>query len=115
MQLILTPKPSGALRLSFKAADRAEIVALQAEKTDLDILIEGTEHYWTNGSYHPFDAADGNPFVGLTGAPCIAQCLSHNEDGTITVDGDFWYHNAYMIDSFLDTMLEQGFVDFTKA
>lgn len=115
MQLTLTPQPNGDLRATFDEEDRAELTAMLTERTDLDILLEGTEHYWTNGSYQPFDASAGNPFVGLTSAPCIAQAMDYADDGTAMIEGAFWYHTDYMIHNAIETMLEQGHVDFTRA
>lgn len=64
---------SGSLRLSADS-DAIKWISEQVQLgRDSDtILTDGMEEYWTNGGFTPFDAGMGNPFVGLTCAPCIA-------------------------------------------
>lgn len=117
----LTKLENGDLEITLDAADDSErqdlieeIEELQTRKTDLDILLEGTESYWTNGSYQPFDAGEGNPFVGLTSAPCIAENVYVDDDsGKVEIEGDFWYFDLYMIESFIEELLREGRVVFT--
>ena len=116
----ITVLESGNLEITLDAADDSErqdlieeIEELQTRKTDLDILLEGTERYWTNGSYQPFDAAVGNPFVGLTSAPCIAEEMSYDDNGDAEIIGDLWYYNLYQIESFIDELLRYGRFIFT--
>lgn len=115
MDLILTKTPKGALRVSFHPSDRAELVEMADEKSAFDILLEGTESYWTNGSYRPFDAGDANPSVGLTDAPCIAESMDYDDDGQASIVGDFWFFNQYAVECFIERMLEYGYVDFTRG
>lgn len=116
----LTKLENGDLEITIDAADDSErqdlieeIEELQTRKTDLDILMGGTEGYWTNGSYQPFDAGQGNPFVGLSSAPCISESLEFDDNGDATIHGDFWYFENYMIESFLDVLIQDGRVVFT--
>ena len=115
MQLTLTPQANSALRVSFDPEDRDEITEILNRLDPVSILLEGTEHLWTNGSYHPFDAGQGNPFIGLTEAPCIASSLDIDDQGQMSVEGDFWYYGDYMITNPIEQMLDAGFVDFTLA
>lgn len=115
----LTQLENGKLRLSLDYADEAEKAELENElrelmtgKTDILILIDETEKYWTNGSYQPFDAGSGDPFVGLTWAPCIAESMTYTDKGNAIIEGKFWYYGDYMIRSFLDDLLENGYADF---
>jgi len=62
------------------------------------------EPYSTNGGFAHFDAALGNPFVGLTGAPCIAECMDHDDGGNATIQGRFWYFSDYMVKCELEMM-----------
>lgn len=115
MDLLLTKTPKGALRLSFHAKDRAEILEMADTMSAFDILLEGTESYWTNGSYQPFDAGQGNPNIGLTDAPCIAECMHYDDEGEATIEGDFWFFNQYATECFIERMLNDGYVDFTRG
>ena len=73
------------------------------------------EEYATNGRYALFDAGDGNPFVGLTSAPCIAESMSVDDDGVIDVAGRLWYYQNYMLRNYVDDLVEQGFAVFDLA
>lgn len=118
----LTKLENGKLRISldfFDEKEKGELIEelqeLNTRKDDLSILLDWTESYWTNGSYQPFDAGEGNPYVGLTEAPCVAESMTYDDDGNATVEGDFWYFGDYMIRSFIDDIIENGYVDFSKA
>ena len=93
--------------------DIAELKDRAEEVGELPALIEYTESYWTNGGYLPFDAGVGNPNVGLTDAPCIAENMDRDDDGNATIDGKFWYFPNYAVESFLDTLITRGTVEFT--
>lgn len=115
----LTQLENGKLRLTLDYADESEKAELENElrelmtrKTDILILIDGTEKYWTNGSYQPFDSGAGDPFVGFTEAPCIAESMTYTDEGNAIIEGKFWYYGDYMIRSFLDDLLENGYADF---
>lgn len=115
----LTQLENGKLRLTLDYADEDEkaeleneLLELMSRKTDILILIDGTEKYWTNGSYQPFDAGAGDPFVGLTSAPMIAESMTYTDEGNAIIEGKFWYYGDYMIRSFLDDLLENGYADF---
>ncbi len=92
-----------------------ELKQLVSEKDDLSILIDMTEHYWSNGSYQPFDSGQGNPFVGLTNAPCIAESMSYDDNGNAKIGGSFWFYGDYMIYNFIQIIINEGSVTFTKA
>jgi len=118
----LTVLESGHLKITLDFADENErdvlvsdILEMQSEKDDLTILIEGTESYWANGSFQPFDADQGNPFVGLTSAPCVAESMEYHDDGACEIYGRFWYFGNYQIVSFLDVLIETGQVVFHKG
>lgn len=87
----------------------------QGTHDEVGILRELMESHWTNGSYEPFDAGQANPFVGLTDAPCIAECMNHEDDGTRTIEGRFWYYPEYMIKSPLQELVRNGQVTFQVA
>lgn len=87
----------------------------QMRMGDISALLDATEDYWTNGSYHAFDAGDANPFVGLTSAPCIAESLHFDDDANAEIEGRFWYYGDYMITSFIEEIIENGKVVFTLA
>ena len=71
--LTLTIQPNGDLLIAASNTCRARLKETRERYDDVSALCELTEPYWTNGSFQPFDAGAGNPFVGLTSAPCIAD------------------------------------------
>lgn len=73
------------------------------------------ESYFTNGSFEPFDASDGNPFVGLTSAPCIAESLDTLDDGTREIVGRFWHNADYVFTDELDELKRRGRFVYTLA
>ncbi len=115
--LAATVLPGGALCLAAGNLARARIKELQASGLDdVSILRELTEPYWTNGSYAPFDAGDGRPFVGLTSAPCIAEDLDYPDDSDGPVlNGRLWYFPDYMLRSPVDELKRRGRVVFALA
>lgn len=116
MDFNMTELSNGDLKISFDESDREGIVEMVDEGySDFSILLEGTEHYFVNGGYHPFDSGLANPFVGLTEATGIAQSLNFDDDGNATIEGDFWYDTNYMLKSFIEEMLSNGHVIFRKA
>lgn len=107
---------NGNLKLVLEVGDIDEIQYNRERGfNDVNVLIELTENYWTNGSYQPFDAGNGNPFVGLTDAPCIAEELDYDDDGQAEIIGNFWYYSDYMIKSFIDELVKNGEVIFALA
>ena len=103
----LTKLENGKLRITldfFDEKEKAELIEelqeMKTKKDDLSILLDWTESYQTNGGYHPFDAGEGNPFVGLTEAPMIAESMDYDDDGNAMIDGDVWYFNDYIVDSW---------------
>jgi hypothetical protein len=78
--------------------DAREDVAdmLAAGRSWWSVLADVFEPYSCNGSFTPFDAGDGNPFVGLTEAPCVAECMTWDDDGQAAIDGRLWFDDLYM-------------------
>jgi hypothetical protein len=115
--ITITELPSGDLLLAAGNAVRAELKSMReaSRYTDVAALHELTEPYWTNGSYAPFDASEGNPFVGLTSAPCIAEDLDYPDDGQRQIIGRFWYFPDYMLRSPIDELIKRGRVVFKQA
>lgn len=105
---------NGALSLK---ADQDDIETIQAhpEWDDVGALCELTESYWTNGGYQPFDAGLGNPFVGLTSAPCIAESMSYDDNGKAEVDGRLWWFPDYALRSPIRELVEKGEVVFASG
>lgn len=107
---------SGHLQITADAVARAELLdQMELGRTSDQILMDGTESYWTNGSYTPFDAGQANPFVGLTCAPCIAEHLDVDDDGARTVDGGLWWYPNYMVSDPMEVLMKTGSVVFRAA
>lgn len=117
MMILAEILKNGNLKLSLDDAenDSAELQEMSSEKDTVSILCEGMEHYSCNGSYTPFDAGQGNPFVGLTNAPCIAESLDYDDEGTATIEGKLWYYADYQFTDPIQEILERGFVIFAHA
>lgn len=71
------------------------------------------EPYSTNGGYTHFDGGNGNPNVGLTSAPCIAESMDVEDDGECSILGDLWYFGDYMVRNDLEELKELGRVEYT--
>ncbi len=111
----ITIKDNGDLELSVTGAERAEIREALRTGNRWSVMAELFEPYSCNGSYTPFDAADANPFVGLTSAPCIAETMDVDDNGTQTIQGRFWYYADYQIRDELDDLADTGTTVFTLA
>jgi hypothetical protein len=94
--------------------DEAENIAASLEKRGYwSAMAEMFEQHSCNGSYTPFDASDGDPFVGLTSAPCIAECMHLLDDGTQEIEGRFWYSDNYMLINEVQDLIDGKTVTFT--
>lgn len=116
MQADVTILKNGNLQISVDEETRQEIEE-QAEYRDEDtIMMDLMESHAVNGSYAYFSASHGNPAVGLTDAPCIAESLVLNEEGdTYEVNGGLWFFDEYALCLLTDELAEKGHAIFTKA
>ena len=111
----ITILENGNLKLSLSPDEREE-VAERLEQVGEDlVLVELTEPYWTNGSFQAFDAGNGKPFVGLTSAPCIAESMSHDEEGEPSVEGRLWWFPDYAVRGAVQELVEKGSVEWPLA
>lgn len=106
--------PSGDLEVTVTGEGKQAIRSMWTAQRDYwSILAELFEPYFTNGQFQPFDASEGNPFVGLTSAPCIAESMSRLDDGTNQINGRFWYFDAYQTTDPLNELVAEGKTVFT--
>lgn len=111
----ITILENGNLKLSLSPDEREE-VAERLEQVGEDlVLVELTEPYWTNGGFQAFDAGNGKPFVGLTSAPCIAESMSHDDDGEPSIEGRLWWFPDYAVRSAVQELVEKGEVEWPIA
>lgn len=111
-----TVLPSGDLKLTACNETRSDIVRWMRDGRDRwTIFADLFESYSCNGSFTPFDASDGDPFVGLSSAPGIAEAMTVEDDGARAIDGRFWYFGDYMIRDELEELARRGRVVFTLA
>lgn len=115
MPLTCEVQPNGDLLLTIDGEDRENLPALVAERGWWSALWDLFEDYSCNGSYTPFDAGDGNPFVGLTAAPCIAEAMDYPDNGEREIIGRLWWFPDYMVRDPLDELAETGRTVFTLA
>ena len=106
---------NGSLKLTANNTGRRWLKQEKQKRNSEDLLWEILEPCWANGSYAPFNAGDANPFVGLSSAPCIAESMDVADDGTKTINGDYWFFENYMLENFVDTLMCTGRVLFTSA
>jgi hypothetical protein len=114
--IICTVLEGGNLELTLSCPEARDwlIEGMQSRPSD-DLLWEGMEHYWCNGQFEPFCAGLGNPFVGLTDAPCIAEAMDLDDNGLKTIHGRCWWFPAYMVRDFAQDLLEWGRAIFQLA
>jgi len=111
-----TVLPSGNLKLTVDkdhAGDFAELV--NDSSYESEVLDVAMEHYWTNGSYYPFEPGMGGPSIGLTDAPAIAESMEHDEDGDPYIVGRLWWFPQYESTSCIDQLAKTGKCIFTLA
>lgn len=107
---------NGDLELTCDPESRAELrEALAGSGGYWGAFAELFESHSCNGSFTPFDAGEGNPFVGLTSAPCIAESMDYPDNGDSVIAGDFWHFGDYMIRDPLEELCESGRTVFTLA
>jgi hypothetical protein len=113
MDVTCTINAAGNLVLSVNEEERQEL-AYARDRWDERVIFSGLlESYACNGSFTYFDAGEGNPFVGLTSAPCIAEAMDVADDGTKSIEGRFWAFMDYMVTDPLEVLQEAGEVVFT--
>ena len=106
---------NGDLKLSLESDDDFGQLKIDSNSYGEFAICDLLEPYSCNGSFAFFDASDGNPCVGLTDAPCIAEQLDWDDEGNAEIIGNFWYYDDYMVKSFIDELLNDGEVTFTLA
>lgn len=104
--------PNGNLLLQADNATRRCIADEMRRGRRGNVLHELLEHEICNGSFTPFDAGDGNPFVGLSSAPCIAEAMITEDNGENVIDGRLWAFTDYMIRDELEELRNKGRVVF---
>jgi hypothetical protein len=106
---------NGDLALTVDPEEREDFADRLESRGFWSVFCDAMESYSCNGSYTPFDAGDGNPFVGLTSAPCIAECLDWHDDGQAEVIGRLWYDADYMVTCAMERLAAGEEVIFTLA
>lgn len=104
---------NGNLSLSIEPAYLDDAQDEYVGKDYWSVMSDLFEPFSCNGSYTIFDAGEANPFVGLTSAPCIAEIMDVSDDGTRTIQGDFWYFDAYSLRNDLEELLLGSKVVYT--
>jgi hypothetical protein len=106
---------NGSLKITAGNKTRELIKELQNQATGrvwnyweiMQALFEG---YACNSSFTHFDPSNANPFIGLTSAPCIAESIQYNDDGTDEVIGRLWYFADSTMRDDLEELKNKGFV-----
>jgi len=106
--LTATTLPNGDLKLSADNETRKFIK--DSTYGYWSIMSALFERYSCNGSFNHFDSGQGNPFIGLTSAPAIAEDMSVEDDGTCSINGRCWAFMDYAIRDDLEELKNKGFV-----
>jgi hypothetical protein len=111
MCIKFTELENGDLRLSLieEQKENLEEVVNNKNLSDFSKLLCATESYWANG----WGVTFADQLHQLSEAPVIVEELTREDDGSITVHGKAWYQSDYMIRSAAETILDQGYIDFT--
>lgn len=113
------PNKNGNLKLTLTPEGREVLVEASSEgKLDAEIMWELFESIQVNSELMYFDDA-GEVGLGMTSAPAITDGYYYDDDGKLTDKGHpdaqvFWYPN-YMVRSFMDDFLENGYAIFVRA
>lgn len=103
---------NGDLRLALDGTEDSDEMSALLDLTDDQALSVLLEPYFTNGNYYPFSGNEGNPFVGLTGAPCIAKHMSFSNCGKASIQGKLWWYPNYAVQSPVEELVNSKQVDF---
>lgn len=104
--------PNGNLRVTAGNEARSDIAHGLKTNDYWGTFAEAFESYSINGSFTPFNAGDGNPMVGLTCTPCIAESMDCDDDGNLSVNGHLWWFPDYMIRDPLEELAREGRTEF---
>lgn len=107
---------NGDLELSLEALDANKIENLQKiynTKGESRLMGIFLSEYSSNNSYTYFDAGNANPYVGLSDAPCIAECMYMTDGFTNKIAGKFWYYVDYTVIDYCQKLLSGKSVVFT--
>lgn len=110
---------NGNLKIELNE-DGIEVITDMRENDECDdcIMNDLFDDVRSNSELMYFGDA-GEAGFGLTEAPCITDGYYYNDDGELTnkghKDSQIYYFNEYMIDSFIDKLLENGYVVFQRA
>ena len=108
-------EPNGDLTLLANQATRDHLTELEDDTDFSNAMFDLFERWSSNGSYTLFDAAQGNPFVGLTSAPCIAECIDHDDNGEAEIVGRCWWFPNYQVTSYAEELRTKGQTTFALA
>lgn len=109
-----TIQPNGNLLLTAGNDARSELRTMRDNGDNYwSIMADAFESHSCNGSYSHFDAGDGDPFVGLTSAPCVAESMDYPDDGSRVIVGRLWYFSEYCLRSDLDELIARGRTEYT--
>lgn len=107
---------NGDLKLTADNWARSELAQMNAtERGYWSIMAEAFEPESCNGSYTHFDAGQGDPFVGFTNAPCIAEGIHIDEIGGSFVEGRLWYFDQYQTVCDFEELKNKGRVIYKLA
>lgn len=102
------------IELKFESDEPLQDINDEYTRKGEGIIYDWIERYSCNGSYSFFNAGEGNPFIGLSDAPCIADCFDYEDDGTVIIIGEYYYYPDYMITDWIQELINGETVEFIK-
>lgn len=99
MDLEIKKLENGDLELSIPEKEHREELQEfidDSKSSYWHIMADLFEDYACNGEFVHFDASQGNPYVGLTDCPCIAESMDVTDDGQNVIEGEFWFFADYV-------------------
>lgn len=113
--LNLTVQLNGDLLITANNPTRNYLATMGDDADFNQAMFDLLEPLSTNGGFTLFDAGQANPFVGLTSAPCIAESMNYDDDGSMEVVGRLWWFKAYQVQSYVRELRTTGRVVFPQA
>lgn len=111
--LSFTILPNGDLRMEANVPARMLLAESDQGWEYSPAMMRMMEEFSCNGSYTLFDPSRGNPYVGLTDVPCIAESLDLADSGQRFVRGRLWIYKDGTWCNYVEDLIECGEAIFT--
>lgn len=111
--------PNGNLKITLDEDGRAEVLEMRDDDRNDEYIMDELFDDIRGNSELIFHSDAGEAGLGLTNAPAVTDGFYYDDSGDLTNEGnedsEVYYFERYMIDSFIDKMLEDGYVIFDRV